>query len=52
MGLSNDSMVMRYQHITAQVRDDIAKCVGGLLRAVDDARGDDGDGTAGSLGRA
>jgi integrase len=36
MGWSNASMAMRYQHITAQVRRDIAKRVGGLLWATGD----------------
>ncbi|MEU7907934.1 site-specific integrase [Actinoplanes sp. NPDC049118] len=52
MGWSNGSMAMRYQHLTAQVRDDIAKRVDGLLWAVDDAQGDDDDGTSGALVRA
>ncbi|BCB85741.1 tyrosine-type recombinase/integrase [Phytohabitans suffuscus] len=41
MGWSNSSMAARYQHITAQVRRDIAKRVGGLLWTSDD-QGDDG----------
>lgn len=52
MGWSNGSMAMRYQHITAQVRGDIAKQVDGLLWAVADARDDDDDGTSGALVRA
>ncbi|MEV0392308.1 tyrosine-type recombinase/integrase [Polymorphospora rubra] len=48
MGWSNGSMALRYQHITAQVRRDIAKRVGGLLWSADD---NDGDGTAGAPAR-
>ena len=52
MGWSNGSMAMRYQHMTAQVRGDIAKQVDGLLWAVSDGQGDDEDGTSGPLVRA
>lgn len=31
MGWSNSAMAKRYQHITGQVRRDVAKRVGGLL---------------------
>ena len=31
MGWSSSSMARRYQHITAEIRRDIAKRVGGLL---------------------
>jgi hypothetical protein len=31
MGWSSSSMAKRYQHLTAQIRKDIAKRVGGLL---------------------
>jgi integrase len=48
MGWSNSAMAMRYQHITAQVRVDIAERVDGLLWESEDDRGDD-DGAAGVL---
>lgn len=48
MGWSSSSMAKRYQHITAQIRKDIANRVGGLLwDAVEDGPGDDEDGPAG-----
>ena len=48
MGWSSSAMVKRYQHITAPVRMDIAKRVGGLLwagpaAASDDEEDDQGD---------
>jgi integrase len=49
MGWSNSSMAARYQHLTAQVRHDIAKRVGGLIwnqanesQQRDEGQGDDG----------
>lgn len=45
MGWSNSSMATRYQHITAQIRRDIAKRVGGLLWSSGDPSS--GDGAAG-----
>jgi hypothetical protein len=43
MGWSSSSMVKRYQHITAPVRMDIAKPVGGLLWADTSAKPDSED---------
>ncbi|GAA1029925.1 site-specific integrase [Virgisporangium ochraceum] len=45
MGWSNTAMAVRYQHLTAKVRTDIAKQVDGLLWRPDDL-GDDGQGGA------
>lgn len=42
MGWSNSSMAARYQHITAQIRRDIAKRVGGLLWSTGDPSPKDG----------
>ena len=52
MGWSNSAMAKRYQHITEQVRRDVAERVGGLLWHQPDR--DDGpeDGAAGALVRA
>lgn len=48
MGWSNSSMAARYQHITAQIRRDIAKRVGGLLWSTgDQSSGEDDNGPAG-----
>lgn len=48
MGWSNSSMTTRYQHITAQVRRDIARRVGGLLWEPESKPPpEDDDGTAG-----
>jgi hypothetical protein len=53
MGWSNSAMATRYQHLTAQVRTDIAKRVGGLLWEVPGNRSDDeDDGPAGALAKA
>ncbi len=53
MGWSDSGMAKRYQHLTAQVRQDIAKQVGGLLWKPPAARpDDDDDGTAGVLAHA
>jgi len=50
MGWSSSSMAKRYQHITAQIRKDIAKRVGGLLwDAAEGDRQDGDDGEAGAL---
>jgi integrase len=54
MGWSSSAMVKRYQHITAPVRMDIAKRVGGLLWAEptgkpEGERVDPDDGIAGVL---
>lgn len=51
MGWSDSGMARRYQHLTAQVRGDIAERVGGLLwrPAVGSNDGPD-DGAAGVLG--
>jgi len=47
MGWSNPDMAKRYQHITDEVRTDIAKQVGGLIWAPPNARTDEGgDGAA------
>ncbi len=53
MGWSNSAMAKRYQHITEQVRRDVAEKVGGLLWQPT-AEGDDDpdDGVAGALIRA
>jgi integrase len=50
MGWSNSAMAKRYQHLTDQVRHDVAERVGGLLwhHTVED-RGDPDDGAAGAL---
>ncbi|MFI7217903.1 tyrosine-type recombinase/integrase [Micromonospora maritima] len=40
MGWSNSAMATRYQHLTAQVRQDIAQRVGGLLWAAPGSTGD------------
>ncbi|MFI7160485.1 tyrosine-type recombinase/integrase [Micromonospora chalcea] len=47
MGWSNSSMAARYQHVTAQIRRDIAKRVGGLRWSTDDQSPGDDDGAAG-----
>jgi integrase len=48
MGWSSTSMAKRYQHLTDQIRADIATRVGGLIWAVPKPRApDDNDGTAG-----
>jgi hypothetical protein len=48
MGWSNSAMAARYQHLTAQVRRDIAKRVGGLLwDGPKDRPGDDDEGATG-----
>jgi integrase len=53
MGWSNSAMAANYQHITAKVRQDIAKQVGGLIwdppAAPPAKRDEDDDGTAGAL---
>jgi len=50
MGWSSSSMAKRYQHITAQIRKDIAKRVGGLLWDLAEGDRQDGDdGEAGAL---
>jgi integrase len=49
MGWSDSGMAKRYQHMTAKVRDDIAKRVGGLIW---DAPDDPEDGAAGVLAKA
>jgi integrase len=50
MGWSDSGMAKRYQHLTAQIRHDIAKQVGGLLWEPDSAPPDDrDDGAAGVL---
>jgi hypothetical protein len=43
MGWSNSSMAARYQHLTAQVRRDIAQRVGGLLWEIPKPPKQDGD---------
>jgi len=48
MGWSNSAMAARYQHLTAQIRRDIAKRVGGLLW--EPADGPESDGDDGSAG--
>jgi hypothetical protein len=52
MGWSTSSMARRYQHITGEIRRDIARRVGGLIwePAVDPSDDDDG-GQAGVLAR-
>jgi integrase len=45
MGWSSSSMARRYQHVTAEIRRDIARRVGGLIW--DDDDGDQDDGLAG-----
>ncbi|GAA3736110.1 hypothetical protein GCM10022225_18550 [Plantactinospora mayteni] len=48
MGWSNSAMAVRYQHLTTQVRRDIAKRVGGLLwEAPKDPPDEDDQGAAG-----
>ncbi len=47
MGWSNSAMAARYQHLTAQVRRDIAQRVGGLLWDTTSRQADDDDGLAG-----
>ena len=50
MGWSNSAMAVRYQHMTDQVRSDIANQVGGLLWGKAASRsGEDDDGAAGAL---
>jgi integrase len=50
MGWSDSGMARRYQHLTAQVRSDIAKRVGGLLWQMPDrSPNDPDDGAAGVL---
>ena len=53
MGWSSSAMVKRYQHITAPVRMDIAKRVGGLLWAAPPAKpeGEDEDPDDGAAGQ-
>jgi hypothetical protein len=43
MGWSNTAMAARYQHLTAPIRNNIAKQVGGLLWLSPDRPGDDDD---------
>lgn len=43
MGWSNSAMAVRYQHLTTQVRRDIAKRVGGLLWEAPKDPPEDGD---------
>ncbi|OWV01634.1 site-specific integrase [Micromonospora wenchangensis] len=53
MGWSDSGMARRYQHLTGQVRRDVAKRVGGLLwQPAPKADDDPEDGTAGVLSKA
>jgi integrase len=49
MGWSDSGMARRYQHLTAQVRGDIAARVGGLLWRPAEGANDDPDGGAGGV---
>ncbi|MCX5119887.1 site-specific integrase [Micromonospora sp. NBC_00362] len=53
MGWSDSGMARRYQHLTGQVRRDVAKRVGGLLwQPPETANNDPDDGAAGVLSKA